>query len=103
FALDSSEPLAFFAGIWTPWTGERGSMKNPRAGHHELFGVLTCDANEIVKPIHPKAMPVILTEPAEIELWLTAEWKDAKQLQRPFPSDATTLLPLEDAQQELLM
>ncbi|MEY9199438.1 putative SOS response-associated peptidase YedK [Sinorhizobium fredii] len=50
-------------------------MKNPRAGDHELFGFLTCDANEIVKPIHPNAMPVILTKRAEIELWLTAEWR----------------------------
>lgn len=38
-------------------------MKNPRAGDHELFGFLTCDANEIVKPIHSKAMPVILDGP----------------------------------------
>ncbi|MBP2238778.1 putative SOS response-associated peptidase YedK [Sinorhizobium kostiense] len=95
FALDKSEPLAFFAGIWTPWKGERGSMKNPRGGEHELFGFLTCDTNEIVKPIHPKAMPVILTEPAEIELWLTAEWKDARQLQRPYPSGGMLLLTTE--------
>lgn len=78
-------------------------MKNPRAGEHELFGFLTCDANEIVKPIHPKAMPVILTEPAEIELWLTAEWKEAKQLQRPFPSDAMMLLPLERDEEAILI
>ncbi|ACP22216.1 hypothetical protein NGR_b07580 (plasmid) [Sinorhizobium fredii NGR234] len=58
FSLDPSEPAAFFAGIWTPWNGERGSMKNPRAGEHEPFDFLTCDANEIVKPIHPKALPV---------------------------------------------
>ncbi|WP_327437192.1 SOS response-associated peptidase family protein [Sinorhizobium meliloti] len=98
-ALDKSEPLAFFAGIWTPWKGERESMKNPRAGDHGLFGFLTCDANEIVKPIHPKAMPVILTEPAKIALWLTAEWKDAKQLQRPYSSDAMMLPPLERAEE----
>lgn len=27
FAIDDSEPLAFFAGIWTDWQGVRGSMK----------------------------------------------------------------------------
>jgi putative SOS response-associated peptidase YedK len=63
---------------------------------------MTCDANAIVKPIHPKAMPVILTEPAEIELWLTAEWKDAKRLQRPFPSDAM-MMPLERAEEPMLL
>lgn len=44
FALDNIEPLAFFAGIWTPWTGERGS-------NHELFAFFTCEANAVLKPI----------------------------------------------------
>lgn len=48
-----------------------------------------------MKPIHPKAMPVIVTEPAEIELWLNAEWKDARTLQRPLPADRMVLLPVE--------
>ena len=86
FAINDTQPLAFFAGIWTPWKGARGSMKNPRVGEHELFAFLTCEANSVVKPIHPKAMPVILTEPEEIELWLTADWKDARMLQRPISS-----------------
>lgn len=106
FAIDDKQPLAFFAGIWTPWKGARGSMKNPRVGEHELFAFLTCEANPVVKPIHPKAMPVILTDPEEIELWLTADWKDAKALQRPFPAEAMTLLPVEqqteDGQQATL-
>jgi putative SOS response-associated peptidase YedK len=42
FVIDHGQPLAFFAGIWTTWKGERGSAKNPRAGEHELFGFLTC-------------------------------------------------------------
>jgi hypothetical protein len=29
--------------------------------------------NAIVKPVHENAMPVILTTPAEIDLWLEAE------------------------------
>lgn len=97
FALDESQRLAFFAGIWTPWTGERGSMKNPRRGEHELFAFLTCEADAIVKPIHPKAMPVILTEPTEIELWMNAEWKEARALQRPFQAERMMLLPVEQA------
>jgi putative SOS response-associated peptidase YedK len=33
----------------------------PVEGDHELFGFLTTEANAIVVPIHPGAMPVILT------------------------------------------
>jgi putative SOS response-associated peptidase YedK len=30
-------------------------------------------------------MPVILTEPDELEAWMTAPWGVAKELQRPLP------------------
>jgi putative SOS response-associated peptidase YedK len=43
----------------------------------DLFAFLTCDPNAKVGAIHPKAMPVILTEPEEIETWLRAPWNEA--------------------------
>jgi putative SOS response-associated peptidase YedK len=85
FALDESRPLFFFAGIWTPWYGARGTKAAPVVGDHKLFGFLTTDANAEVAPIHPKAMPVILTEPDELQIWMNAPWSDAKAIQRPLP------------------
>ncbi|MDO5643572.1 MAG: SOS response-associated peptidase family protein [Paracoccus sp. (in: a-proteobacteria)] len=87
FALDQSQPLFSFAGIWTSWEGMRGSKRTPRPGRHEFFAFLTTEANEVVRPIHLKAMPVILTSRDEVETWLTADWREARALQRPLPSD----------------
>lgn len=58
----------------------------------DLYGFLTTEANETIGAIHPKAMPVILTEPDEWETWLTAPFDEAKALQRPLPEDALRIV-----------
>ena len=70
----------------------RGPKSAPVDGDHELFGFLTTEANAIVAPIHPKAMPVILTTPEEIDLWLHAYAPKALELQRPLPDDALKIV-----------
>ncbi len=92
FALSDDRPLFAFAGLWTPWRGVRGPKSAPVDGKHKLFGFLTTEANAVVAPIHPKAMPVILTTPAEVDQWLTAETADALALQRPLPDDALRIV-----------
>jgi putative SOS response-associated peptidase YedK len=92
FARDESRPLFAFAGVWGRWRGTRGPKSAPVEGEHELFAFLTAEANAIVAPIHPKAMPVILTDPAEFELWLTAETPEALTLQAPAPDDALRIV-----------
>jgi hypothetical protein len=44
---------------------------------------MATDANAIVAPIRPKAMPVILTTPADVDQWLEADTVDALALQPP--------------------
>ncbi|WP_395660175.1 SOS response-associated peptidase [Aestuariivirga sp.] len=90
FALDDDRPLAFFAGIWTRWTSVRKVKEGETT--NDLFAFLTCEANAEVGAIHPKAMPVILTQADEIETWLTAPTKDALQLQRPLPGGALKIV-----------
>ena len=90
FALDESRPLACFAGIWTNWTSVRKVKEGETT--NDLFGFLTTEPNDVVAPIHAKAMPVILTMPEEIETWMTAPAEEALKLQRPLPDGALEIV-----------
>lgn len=84
FAFDESRPLAFFAGIHVSGWASTRKVKEGEVSA-DLYGFLTTDPNAEVKAVHPKAMPVMLTEPDEIEMWLSAPWEEAQHLQRPLP------------------
>ena len=68
----------------------------------DLFAFLTTDPNDVVAQANPDAMPVILTTPDEIEIWMTAPWEQAKLLQRPLPPGVLRVVsvgPKEDPPQ----
>ena len=90
FALGEDRPLAFFAGIWTSWTSVRKLKEGETS--NDLYGFLTTEPNAVVKPVHSKAMPVILTEESEFDLWLSASPDEAMKLQRPLPDDALSIV-----------
>lgn len=72
------------------WSGERlkeQDGKKRRSREHDnwlLYAFLTTEANSVVAPVHPDAMPVILTNPSECSEWLSGGAKSLR-LQRPLP------------------
>nr|WP_307278037.1 SOS response-associated peptidase family protein [Phyllobacterium ifriqiyense] len=91
-----------FAGLWTPWRGIRKAKEGQI--DVEVFGFLTTNANAVVKPIHEKAMPVILRTREEFDIWLNGSPREALQLQRPLPdSDLIVLAPPKKIEEEPLL
>ena len=60
-------------------------------GEHRLFAFLTTEPNALVRPVHAKAMPVILTGD-DAETWLTAPVEVALQLQHPAPEGQLSIV-----------
>lgn len=77
-----------FAGLWERWQPE--DVADPV----DTFTILTTDANDTVRPIHPR-MPVIL-DPANYQRWLarTAEADQVADLLGPYPPDRMEAWPI---------
>lgn len=87
FEFSDGCPIGFFAGVWVPqWKSVRKVKEGETT--NDLYAFLTTEPNKEVGAIHPKAIPIILTTPAEWETWLSAEWAAAGKLQRPIPDGA---------------
>ena len=68
------QPIFAIAGFWRVIEGRPG------------FAMVTCDPNELVAPIHPKAMVTVLRE-ADWDRWLTGTYDDVVALQQPYPAN----------------
>jgi len=90
FAFDETRPTSCFAGLWTRWT----SVRKMREGEttNDIFAFLTINPNAEVGAIHPRAMPVVLRTPEEMEIWMTALTPEALKLQRPLPDGALQIV-----------
>ncbi len=70
----TDQPVFSVAGFW------QVTAKGPG------FAMVTCDPNELVAPIHPKAMITILA-PEDHERWLRGSYDEVVALQQPYPAE----------------
>lgn len=88
-----------FAGVWRTWSGDYGSKIEPNLGEHHLFSFLTTAANDLVRPVHAKAMRVVIAKQERCEEWLGAPASEIERLQaRVLPTDALEII--SDAEAE---
>jgi putative SOS response-associated peptidase YedK len=52
--------------------------------------MVTCDPNELIAPIHPKAMITILA-PNDHDRWLRGSYDNVVALQQPYPAQHMTV------------
>jgi len=74
----TDQPVFAVAGFWQPTAGGAG------------FTMVTCDPNELVAPIHPKAMITVLGE-ADWDRWLHGSYEDVVALQQPYAAERMTV------------
>jgi len=67
----TDQPVFAVAGFWQQTVDGRS------------FAMVTCGPNELVAPIHPKAMITIL-HPSDVSAWLRAPADEAVKLQQPY-------------------
>ncbi len=72
------QPMFAIAGFWQQTVKGLGCT------------MVTCNPNELVAPIHPKAMVTILHE-TDWDRWLGGGYEDVVALQRPYPADQMTV------------
>ena len=73
------QPVFAFAGIWRP------------GDETPFMALLTCEPNETVGAVHPKAMPVML-DPSDFGRWLNNEHDGACSLAAPYSDERMAVL-----------
>jgi putative SOS response-associated peptidase YedK len=87
YSVDGGKPIKgemWFAVPDQPVFGVAGFWQ--AIGDKPGFSMVTCNPNDLVAPIHPKAMITILAE-VDWHRWLTGSYEDAVALQQPYPAD----------------
>jgi putative SOS response-associated peptidase YedK len=97
---DDARPLFAFPGVWTRYRGQ--VRKNGETVEQEVFAFLTTEPNELTASINHERMPVLLSDPAEFETWLSAPAEEALRLARSYAAEKMCIVQSGSEREDLL-
>ncbi len=89
-----------FPGVWTPLQGPL--KKNGDTVEQEGFAFMTTEPNELTASINHEHMPVLLTDPADFETWLSGSTDEAFKLARSYSADRMRIVQSGAERKDLL-
>ena len=102
FALKGDEPRPLFAfpGVWTRYTGP--TRKGGEKVELEVFAFMTTEPNELTVSINHERMPVLISDPADFETWLSGSTDEAFKLARSYAADQMRVVQSGSDRKDLL-
>ena len=76
--------------------------KNGDTVEQEVFSFMTTEPNELTASINHERMPVLLTDPADFETWLSASTEEAFKLARSYAADQMRIVQSGSERKDLL-
>jgi putative SOS response-associated peptidase YedK len=95
-----SIPLFCFPGVWTRYKGPL--KKNGEAVEQDVFAFMTTEPNELTASINHERMPVLLSNPADFETWLSASSEEALKLARSYATEQMRIVQSGSERKDLL-
>jgi putative SOS response-associated peptidase YedK len=97
---DDARPVFAFPGVWTRYKGPL--KKNGDTVEQEVFAFMTTEPNELTASINHERMPVLLTDPADFETWLSGSTEEAFRLARSYAADQMRIVQSGSERKDLL-
>ena len=102
FALngDDQRPLFAFPGVWTRYRGPL--KKNGPNVDQEVFAFMTTEPNALTASINHERMPVLISDPADFETWLSGSTEAAFKLARSYAAEQMRIVQFGAEREDLL-
>ncbi len=102
FAIDGDDtrPVFAFPGVWTRYKGPL--KKNGETIEQGVFAFMTTEPNALTASINHERMPVLLTDPADFETWLSGSPEVAFKLARSYAADQMRIVQSGSERKDLL-